>query len=67
MKDTHVDDPQSDSDTGDNAREVPGGDSPPAAPRWVKVFGVVFVVLVLLVVILHLTGNGLGGHSMHRP
>jgi hypothetical protein len=36
----------------------------PDAPRWVKVFGVVFAILVLLFVGLHLTGHSLGGH-MH--
>lgn len=34
-------------------------------PRWVKVFGVIALVLVLLLVILHLTGNGFGRHGMH--
>jgi len=33
-------------------------------PRWVKVFGVIGLALVLLLVILHLTGNGFG-HGMH--
>ena len=32
-----------------------------STPRWVKVFGI--IVLVLLFVILHLTGGGLGGHT----
>jgi hypothetical protein len=31
----------------------------------VKVFGVVVVVLVLTVIILHLTGNSLGGPGSH--
>jgi hypothetical protein len=35
---------------------------PITAPRWVKVLGVIAVVLVLLFVMLHLTGRGLGGH-----
>jgi len=35
------------------------------APRWVRAFGVVVVVLVLLFVIKHLTGGGLGG--VHIP
>ena len=34
-------------------------DTPPGVPRWVKVFAIVFIVLVLVFVILHLTGNGL--------
>jgi len=45
------------------------GDSPDrrlsaGAPRWVKVFGIVAIVLVLLFVILHLSGHGFGGHGM---
>lgn len=32
-------------------------------PRWVKVFGIVTIVLVLLFIILHLTGNSLGSHG----
>ena len=38
-------------------------ESPPRTPPWVKVFGVVVIVLVLLFVILHLTGGGFGGHT----
>ena len=41
----------------------PGGNRPPATPRWVKVFGIIVIVLVLLFVILHLTGRGFGGHT----
>lgn len=32
-------------------------------PRWVKMFGIIALVLALLFVILHLTGRGLGGHA----
>jgi ABC-type transporter Mla subunit MlaD len=32
-------------------------------PRWVYVFGIVALIVVLLFVILHLTGHGLGGHT----
>jgi len=38
--------------------------SPTKTPRWVKVFGVITIVLILLFVALHLTGNGLGGHAL---
>lgn len=38
--------------------------SPTGTPRWVKVFMLIAIVLVLLFVILHLTGNGFGS-SMH--
>ena len=41
--------------------------SPPSTPRWVKVFGIIAIVLVLLFVSLHLTGNSLGGPSHHMP
>lgn len=39
--------------------------APPSTPRWVKVFVISVIVLVLLVAILHLTGNSLGGPSSH--
>lgn len=45
--------PDSNSDTGDDNR----------TPRWVKVFGIIAIVLVLGFVILHLTGSGLGRHT----
>lgn len=32
-------------------------------PRWVKVFGIIVIILVVLFAILHLTGHGLGGHA----
>jgi hypothetical protein len=38
--------------------------SPPSTPRWVKVFGIIAIVLVLVFVTLHLTGNSLGGDHM---
>lgn len=37
-----------------------------AMPRWVKVFGIIGIGLVLLFVILHLTGLSPGGHMSHR-
>jgi hypothetical protein len=39
-------------DTGDDT----------GTPRWVKVLGIIAIVLVLLFVIMHLTGGGFGGH-----
>ena len=46
----------------------PGGetDHDTGTPRWVKVFGIIALVLVFVFIILHLTGHGLGGHT-HRP
>jgi hypothetical protein len=39
------------------------GESPPSAPRWVKAFGLIAMILVLLFVGLHLTGNA----PLHTP
>lgn len=47
---------QGDTDVG------PDRGSTSSTPRWVKVFGIIVIVLVLLFVILHLTGRGLGSH-----
>lgn len=41
-------------------RTRPDPDVPPGIPGWVKLFGIVLLVLVLVLVILHLTSNGLG-------
>jgi hypothetical protein len=35
-------------------------ESRPKTPRWVKVFGVIAILLILLFVILHLAGGGFG-------
>jgi hypothetical protein len=43
-------------------RPDPG--SPPSTPRWVKVFVIVFIALVLVFVTLHLTGAVPWGHHM---
>lgn len=46
--------PDSNDDTGDDTGST---------PRWVKVFGIIALVVVLLFVILHFTGGGLGLHT----
>ncbi len=46
--------PDSHNDTDDDT----------STPRWVKVFGIIIIVLVLLFVILHLTGGGFSGHTL---
>ncbi|HEY0135974.1 MAG TPA: hypothetical protein VGB85_17935 [Nannocystis sp.] len=33
-----------------------------STPRWVKVFGIVFGILVVLFVVKHLAGGGFRGH-----
>ena len=39
--------------------------SPPPTPRWVKVFGLLALALVLLFVVKHLAGGGFRGHVGH--
>ncbi len=48
--------------TSDDTGMAPDRGSSTGTPRWVKVFGIIAILLVLLLVILHLTGNSLGGH-----
>lgn len=55
-------------DTGPaSALEFSSGDSgaPPRTPRWVKVFGIIFLVVLLLIVVALATG--LGGPGDHGP
>jgi hypothetical protein len=40
-------------------------ETPPSTPRWVKIFGIIAIVLILLFVILKLTGIG-GNHGPSR-
>ena len=49
-------------DPNDKPNVGPRRTSTHSKPRWMKVSGIIVIVLVLLFVILHLTGNGLGGH-----
>jgi hypothetical protein len=54
------------SDRGSTGGETGMGTdsvSTTSTPRWVKVFGIIAIGSVLLVVILHLTGHNLGGHT----
>lgn len=45
------------SDAGDDSDDSLG------TPRWVYVFGIVAVVLIVLFVAKHLAGGGLGNHA----
>lgn len=54
-------------ESNEDSNVEPGRGSPPSTPRWVKVFGIIALVLVLLFIILHLTGNNFGGHGGHTP
>jgi hypothetical protein len=59
-------DPSTSPDSNGNPAGVGHGrGSPPSTPRWVKVSGIIVIALILLFVILHLTGLGLGGHMRH--
>jgi hypothetical protein len=57
--------PPTSSDSNSDTGLGHGRRSPPGAPRWAKVFGIIFIVLVALLVILHLTGHSPGGHTSH--
>jgi hypothetical protein len=39
-------------------------DARPPAPRWVKVFGILIALFVVVFAIVHLTGNGMGNHRL---
>jgi hypothetical protein len=58
--------PNSNSDIGNVVR--PTEDRPPSTPRWIKVSGIIVIVLLLLYGILELTGVG-GNHGpgQHKP
>jgi hypothetical protein len=60
------DDPVPYPKTRDRVRTDLDRDSPPGTPRWVKVSGVVAIVLFLLVAGLHLTGHT-PTHGMPMP
>jgi hypothetical protein len=55
--------PESNGNTGVG----PGRESPPGIPRWVKVFGIVALVLVLLVIIMLFASGGSHGPGRHIP
>jgi hypothetical protein len=53
-------------DSGDDASAAPDGGSTTGTPRWVKVSGIIALILVLLVVVMLLIGGGPGGHGPGR-
>ena len=57
--------PGSNSETGEDIRARPDRGSTTSTPRWVKAFGILAFVLVLLLVIMMLTGRG-GSHDPGR-
>ncbi|MHB8621301.1 MAG: hypothetical protein ACYDAG_17350 [Chloroflexota bacterium] len=48
-------------DAGDPDRRL-DREARPGMPRWVKVFGIAFLVLVLLIAIMMASGHGPGNH-----
>lgn len=60
MEETHMTDPSPDTDMR------PTEERPPSTPQWVKVFGIIGIVLVLLFVIMMLAG-GNHGPGRHMP
>jgi hypothetical protein len=61
--DTHIADLPFHRDSNYDTGVGPGRGSAASRPRWVNVFRIIVIVLVLLFVILHLTGHGPGGHT----
>ncbi len=59
-----------DIDTGDDTDAGAFRESPPRIPRWVKMFGIALLVLVLLMAIMMASGHGPGHHmgpGQHLP
>ena len=54
-----------DPDARADTRAGPGRGLTTSTPRWVKVFGIIAIVLVLLFVVIQFTGVG-GGHGPGR-
>lgn len=48
--------------TGIAAGAAPSRGPPADTPRWVKVFGIIVIVLIVLFIVKHLAGGGLAGH-----
>ena len=53
-------------DTADGTAAGPSAATPPGTPLWVKAFGVVLLLLVLVFGGLHLAGRGMGPMN-HMP
>lgn len=53
------------NDTGDDTDVRPTENRPPSTPRWVKVSGIIAIVLVLLVVIMMFISGGKHGPMRH--
>jgi hypothetical protein len=47
------------------SQDRPERDSASGPPTWVKLFGLAAAVVIVVIVVLHLTGNSLGGPGLH--
>ena len=63
IEEAHTTAPSRSPDTGDDAGVRPSPGSTYSTPRWVYVFGIVAVILLLLLIIVHLTGVLPMGHT----
>jgi hypothetical protein len=54
-------------DRPDDAHLMPHAGSHLGRPRWVTVSLVLALLLLALIVVLHLTGNSVGGPGSHLP
>ena len=48
----------------DGARSRRDDESPPPTPRWVRIFAIIAILLILAFLISHLAGGGFRGHSL---
>jgi len=63
-EETHMADLSPSPDTSDDTGMGSAVGPAPSTPRWVKVFGIIALVVVLLVAIMLISGHGPGRH-MH--
>ncbi|HEX5505326.1 MAG TPA: hypothetical protein VFW96_22095 [Thermomicrobiales bacterium] len=50
-------------DTGEDTAGAPDREAPPSTPRWVKAFGIAFLVLLLAIAVMMARGHLSGGHG----
>lgn len=60
-----IDMPNPTPDRPDNTSPETDGSSPPGIPRWLKMSGIIVLVVILLVVIIQLVVGGQHGPGLH--
>jgi hypothetical protein len=53
------------TESSSEPQRQPDAGQPAKTPRWVWILGILVLLLVLLIAVLHLTGNSLGGPGSH--